>query len=76
MAEIQHDGGKTERMATRMSKESSSGGIGLPTVLVCVFVVLKLTENIQWPWIWVLSPIWISLAITLLVFVCVRLFDW
>jgi hypothetical protein len=39
---------------------SSSGGIGFTGLLTILFVGLKLTNVIAWPWIWVLSPIWIS----------------
>ena len=41
-----------------MEKKASSG-IGLPGVLFIVFLVLKLTGNIDWSWWWVTSPIWI-----------------
>jgi hypothetical protein len=30
-----------------------------------IFVVLRLTNNIDWNWIWVLSPLWISLLLVL-----------
>lgn len=48
---------------------NSSGGIGFAGLLTIVFIVLKLTYVIDWSWLWVLSPIWIStiLAIVLLV---------
>lgn len=36
-----------------------SKGIGIASVLTLIFVVLKLTELIDWSWVWVLSPIWI-----------------
>ena len=45
----------------------SSGGIGFAGLLTIVFIVLKLTGVIAWSWLWVLSPIWISFAIALLV---------
>ncbi len=32
-------------------------------LLTLVFVTLKLTNNIDWSWWWVLSPMWIPLAI-------------
>lgn len=41
------------------------GGISLGTVLFLVFLVLKLTEKIDWSWWWVTSPIWIPVALTL-----------
>jgi hypothetical protein len=40
-----------------------SGGIGCLGVLAIVFVVLKLTDNIDWSWTWVLAPLWIPIAI-------------
>lgn len=32
-------------------------------ILWIVFTILKLTDVINWSWIWVLSPLWISLLI-------------
>ena len=37
--------------------------MGLADVLTIIFVVLKLCKLIDWPWVWVLSPLWISMAI-------------
>lgn len=34
----------------------------LPALLTVLFVYLKLTNQIDWPWIWVVSPLWIPLA--------------
>lgn len=31
-----------------------------PSLLTCLFIYLKLTGSITWPWIWVVSPLWIS----------------
>jgi hypothetical protein len=45
------------------SKSSSSSGIGLTGVLFVVFLVLKLTGNIDWSWRWVTSPLWIPIAL-------------
>jgi phosphoglycerol transferase MdoB-like AlkP superfamily enzyme len=45
-----------------MSEQQSSnigGGIGIGTILGVVFIVLKLTDVIDWSWWWVLSPFWI-----------------
>lgn len=54
-----------------MSEESSSagGGISFAGLLAIVFIVLKLVGVIDWSWLWVLSPLWIGLAIALLIFV-------
>jgi hypothetical protein len=43
--------------------ERSSNGIGFGTVLFLVFLVLKLTDNIDWSWWWVTSPLWIPLTL-------------
>ena len=45
------------------NSSSSSSGIGFPGLLTVLFIGLKLTGYINWPWIWVLSPIWISVSI-------------
>lgn len=36
-------------------------------VLAIVFIVLKLCGVITWSWLWVLSPIWIDIALVLLI---------
>lgn len=42
---------------------NSSGGIGFTGLLQIVFIVLKLTNVINWSWVWVLSPIWITMSV-------------
>jgi len=37
--------------------------IKLEGILLVVFIVLKLTGNINWSWVWVLSPLWIPVLI-------------
>ncbi len=54
-----------------MASKSSSSGIGLTGVLFVIFLVLKLTGNIDWSWWWVTSPLWIPVAIALSIFVIV-----
>lgn len=47
-----------------MSNNSSgSGGIGFGSALTLVFIILKLTDVIDWSWVWVLAPLWIGLAL-------------
>lgn len=43
-----------------------SGGIGFPTVLFLVFLILKLTDKIDWSWWWVTAPLWISAGLGVL----------
>lgn len=47
----------------------SSGGYGLSftTVLTIVFIVLKLCGVIDWSWVWVLAPMWISFVLWILI---------
>ena len=51
------------------NRNSSSGGIGFVGMLTIVFIVLKLCKVINWSWLWVLSPLWISTAIAVLLIV-------
>jgi hypothetical protein len=44
---------------------SSSTGISTTGLLGVLFVGLKLTGVINWPWLWVLAPFWIPVAILL-----------
>jgi hypothetical protein len=39
------------------------GGISLGTILFIVFLILKLTETIDWSWWWVTAPLWIPVAL-------------
>ena len=43
-----------------------NSGVDLATVLLVVFIVLKLCHVINWSWFWVLSPLWISIIIVIL----------
>lgn len=38
------------------------------SLLLLLFIALKLTGHITWSWWWVLSPIWIPIAVTVLLF--------
>jgi hypothetical protein len=50
-----------------MANNNTSNGLGLGTVLFIVFLILKLTGTINWSWWWVTSPIWIPLALGVVV---------
>jgi uncharacterized protein (DUF983 family) len=53
-----------------MSEKSSAGNsIGFSSLLTILFIGLKLTGNINWSWFWVLSPIWISLILTIFIII-------
>jgi hypothetical protein len=44
-------------------------------ILFLIFLVLKLTKQIDWSWWWVTSPIWIILAIGVFVIVVVKIYE-
>jgi hypothetical protein len=50
-----------------MSDNSNSGGLSLATILFLIFLVLKLTNYIDWSWWWVTSPLWISAILVILI---------
>jgi len=39
---------------------AATSGVGFPGLLTLLFIALRLTDNIAWSWVWVLSPLWIS----------------
>lgn len=51
-----------------MANNQSSGGLGIGTILFLIFMVLKLTNHIDWSWWWVTSPLWISVILLVIVF--------
>lgn len=55
------------------NKTNVYGGAGLFTLLLVLFVGLKLGNVINWSWFWVLSPLWgpffIVAAILLVMFI-------
>lgn len=51
------------------NNSSSSSGIGFTGLLTIAFIVLKLCNVINWDWVWVLSPIWGSVALWLTVLI-------
>ena len=46
-------------MTNKNRGKSAGGGMGLPTLLLIIFIILKLTNVIDWSWLWVLSPLWL-----------------
>lgn len=49
------------------SKTTTSGGIGFIGLLTIAFIILKLCNVVQWSWWWVLSPIWITVALVVII---------
>lgn len=54
-------------MRRYQSDSNASGSIGISTVVLIVFIILKLVGVINWSWWWVLSPLWISAGLWLVV---------
>lgn len=48
------------------NKSNGRTGIGFTGALQILFIALKLTGVINWSWLWVLSPTWISLVIVVI----------
>jgi len=46
-------------------KSNNKPGIGVLGILQIVFLTLKLTDNIDWHWFWVLSPTLLPIGIVL-----------
>lgn len=51
--------------------KGATGGIGFVGLLTIVFITLKLLGKITWGWVWVLSPIWISIIICVAIIIIV-----
>lgn len=47
---------------------------GFSTLLTIALVVLKLCHVIEWSWVWVFAPMWISFLIGLAVFLFILWF--
>ena len=56
-----------------MNDKQTSNGIGFTGVLTIVFIILNLCGIITWSWRWVLSPLWISAILWVIVVVIVLL---
>ena len=48
------------------NNSNSRTGIGFTGLLQLLFIALKLVGVINWSWLWVLSPTWISLVIVVI----------
>ena len=45
------------------NREVKTVGLGFAEALTILFIALKLTKQISWSWVWVLSPVWISASV-------------
>ena len=51
----------------RIEVNNKKGGISGTGALTLIFITLKLCGVIDWSWVWVLSPIWISIALAFII---------
>lgn len=58
-----------------MSDNNSSNGIGLGTILFLIFMVLKLTNVIDWSWWWVTAPLWIPFILAVIVLTVIKIMN-
>lgn len=52
-----------------MNKDTNNGGIGFTGLLTLLFIGLKLAGVIDWPWLWALSPAWISTIVVAVIII-------
>jgi Ca2+/H+ antiporter len=50
-----------------MSKETTKFNSSMFTILFVIFLILKLTGEIDWSWWWVTSPLWLPIAAALVI---------
>lgn len=43
------------------------GGISFTGLLAILFIALKLTHVVDWPWLWVLAPLWVPVLLLVVV---------
>jgi len=56
------------------NKQTVTTSFPIASILAIVFVVLKLTNNVDWSWWWVLSPLWVPLGIIVILFAVIFIF--
>ena len=61
-------------MSSKNNNSGAKGGIGFTGLLTIAFIVLKLCHVIEWSWIWVLSPIWISVIMVIVIVIVLMAF--
>jgi len=57
----------------KMSNGNKAKNLSWPSLLLVIFIILKLTKIIDWSWLWILSPLWIGVALGILFFIVIGL---
>lgn len=73
LADPEQKGSSQIRGVNCIGKNTKRSGMGFISVLTLIFVVLKATGLISWPWLWVLSPVWLTFLFFAVVFSAILL---
>lgn len=57
------------------SSSIAGGGTSIFTLLTVLFIGLKLTGYIDWPWVWVLAPLWAQIVLIVVLGFAVVLYE-
>jgi hypothetical protein len=55
--------------------KGTKGGIGFVGLLQLLFIAFKLLKVIDWSWLWVLGPTWITVGLAILIAIVVVIFS-
>lgn len=55
------------------NEQATSSGLGFGAVLFIVFLILKLTNYIDWSWWWITAPVWIPLGLAVMILIVTAL---
>ena len=58
-----------------MKDNTAHNSIGVTGLLLVAFIVLKLVKVIDWSWWWVLSPMWITIGLAIIMIVTIQIID-
>lgn len=48
---------------------TNKSGVGIGTIILTIFITLKLCGVINWSWFWVLSPLWIGFILAIILII-------
>ena len=56
-------------MKKKSKSESTVGSrlLGLAFLTTIIFLILRWTNVIDWRWVWIFAPLWISMALNLVI---------
>lgn len=62
------------KVHVHVDNQKSAGGIGFFGLLQVAFIILKVTDLINWSWWMVFLPLWISIGIVAIFFIGFAIF--